>query len=339
MRLCLAWLTAVVWMVSGIGWAYAEERPPKLVVATWNLEWFFDHYTGDNFNDVPRQQSAPTREDWDWKMAEVARVIATLKPDILGLQEVENRRSLVFLCSKLKKEYGLQYKFAYIEGDDFFTEQDVALLYQGGLVQFSKYEQSKEMHASKTYYNVNKQIVGEFEWGPEGDRERLTVFNAHFRAMSDAGPIRARQARLVKHWMQEKLAQGENVIVLGDLNSDELALNTTPEGDMGILLGKHTPDTADDLTDTLLHLTGTQQATHLNGQQYDRILVSPSLMTDDPNRNDLIFRTAMIRSDLVIRGNEQDKDHRDIYWKIAPDERDVSDHYPLVAEFEFVGPR
>src|SRR5690606_32639898 len=108
---------------------------------------------------------------------------------------------------------------------------------------------------------------------------------------------------------------------------------------MGILLGKHTPDTADDLTDTLLHLTGTQQATHLNGQQYDRILVSPSLMTDDPNRNDLIFRTAMIRSDLVIRGNEQDKDHRDIYWKIAPDERDVSDHYPLVAEFEFVGPR
>jgi len=316
----------------------ADERPKRLVVATWNLEWFFDHYTGDNFNDVPRQQSAPSRGDWDWKLAEVARVIAELKPDILAVQELENRRALVMLCSKLKKEYALQYKFAYIEGDDFFTEQDVALLYQSGLTHFGKYEQSKEMHESKTYYNINKQIVGEFEWGPPNDRERLTIFNAHFRAMNDAAPIRVRQSKLVRHWLGDKIRSGENVMVIGDLNSDELAVETTADGDIGTLLGKTTAEPDDNLFDTLSKLSDKRQATHLNGEQYDRILISPSLVNDDPARNDLVFRRVSIRPELVVRGKEQDKDHRDVYWKIPADERDVSDHYPLVAEFEFVGP-
>jgi endonuclease/exonuclease/phosphatase family metal-dependent hydrolase len=313
----------------------ADERPERLVIATWNLEWFFDHYTGDNFNDVPRQQSAPSRADWDWKLAEVARVIAALKPDILAIQEVENRRSLVLLCSKLKKEYALQYKFAYIEGDDFFTEQDVALLYQGGLTRFSKHEQSKEMHASKEFYNVNKQIVGEFEWGPPEDRERLTIFNAHFRAMTDAAPQRARQAKLVRHWLKEKIGRGENIIVIGDLNSDESFAETTPSSEMGILTGKNTADPADDLLDTLAHLSREQRATHLNGEQYDRILISPSLAEDDPERTDLVFRGVSIRQDLVVRGAEQDKDHMNVFWTIPEEERDVSDHYPLVAEFDF----
>jgi len=338
MRTILWVATAILLLGAWAGAVGADERPKRLVVATWNLEWFFDHYTGDNYNDVPRQQSAPSRGDWDWKLAEVARVIASLKPDILALQEVENRRALVMLCSKLKKEYALQYKFAYIEGDDFFTEQDVALLYQSGLTHFGKYEQSKEMHASKVYYNINKQIVGEFEWGPPEDRERLTIFNAHFRAMNDAAPIRVRQAKLVRYWLDEKIRRGENVIVLGDLNSDELAVETTPSGEIGTLLGLNTADASDDLFDTLAHLADKRQPTHLNGRQYDRILVSPALLNDDPARTDLVFRRVSIRPDLVIRGQVQDKDHRDVYWKIPADERDVSDHYPLVAEFDFVGP-
>ncbi len=331
-------LLAAVLLLPVAAPAVADERPKRLVVATWNLEWFFDHYTGDNFNEVPKQQSAPSRADWDWKLGEVARVIAAIKPDILAVQEVENRRSLVLLCSKLKKEYALQYKFAYIEGDDFFTEQDVALIYQSGLTHFGKYEQTKGMHASKVYYNINKQIVGEFEWGPSDDRERVTIFNAHFRAMNDAAPIRIRQSRLVRHWMKEKIDRGENVIVLGDLNSDELATETTSEGEIGVLLGQNTANPADDLLDTLLQLSSERNATHLNGEQYDRILISPSLAADDPQRTDLVFKRVQIRQDLVVRGQEQDRDHRDVYWKIPESERDVSDHYPLVAEFDFVGP-
>lgn len=338
MRAILTGLAAIPLLLAAAVVAAGDERPQRLVVATWNLEWFFDHYTEDNFNDVPREQSAPSRADWDWKLAEVARAIAAIEPDLLALQEVENRRSLVFLCSQLKKEHGLHYKFAYIEGDDFFTEQDVALLYSSGLRSFGKYEQSKEMHASKTYYNINKQIVGEFEWGPPGDVERLTIFNAHFRAMDDAAPIRVRQARLVRHWFEDKLKRGENVIVLGDLNSSESAVEASPDGEIGILTGKPTSDPADDLLDTLSQLADDPPATHLNGEQYDRILLSPSLLADDPARTDLVFRRVAVRPEVVVRGQQRDEEHRDVYWKIPADERDVSDHYPLVAEFDFVPP-
>ncbi|HEX5103579.1 MAG TPA: hypothetical protein VFV87_07210, partial [Pirellulaceae bacterium] len=70
--------------------AAADPLPEKIVVATWNVEWLFDNYTGDNPNELARSQSAPSREAWDWKLAGVAKVIAEIKPTILALQEVEN---------------------------------------------------------------------------------------------------------------------------------------------------------------------------------------------------------------------------------------------------------
>ena len=68
--------------------AWADPLPERLVVATWNVEWLFDNYTGDNFNDLARSQAAPSRELWDWKLARVAEVIAAIKPTILALQEI-----------------------------------------------------------------------------------------------------------------------------------------------------------------------------------------------------------------------------------------------------------
>src|SRR6186997_396467 len=112
--------------------AAADPLPEKLIVATWNVEWLFDNYTGDNPQELARTQSAPSREEWDWKLAGVAKVIAEIKPTIIGLQEIENRRVMTFLASKLKKEYALDYDIAYIEGEDFFTEQDVAVLALSG---------------------------------------------------------------------------------------------------------------------------------------------------------------------------------------------------------------
>ena len=52
-------------------------------------------------------------------------------------------------------------------------------------------------------------------------------------------------------------------------------------------------------------------------------------------QSDLVLQSITIGKDLVVRGKQQDTDHQDQYWKIPADERDVSDHYPVVAEFEF----
>ena len=34
----------------------ADEKPQKLTIATWNLEWFFDQYTGDNSAELAKKQ-------------------------------------------------------------------------------------------------------------------------------------------------------------------------------------------------------------------------------------------------------------------------------------------
>ena len=99
--------------------------------------------------------------------------------------------------------------------------------------------------------------------------------------------------------------------------------------DKGLIVFRDT-----DGLDTHLKLSGNVKASHLNHMQYDRILCTDALMKDDPSRSDLVFKSSIIRRDLVVRGKEQDKDHMDIFWQIPQEERDISDHYPLVAEFE-----
>ncbi|HZL90110.1 MAG TPA: endonuclease, partial [Pirellulaceae bacterium] len=104
---------------------------------------------------------------------------------------------------------------------------------------------------------------------------------------------------------------------------------------IGIFRGLDTPATADDFYDTLVALANPKSPTHLTGRQFDRILLSPPLTAKDGRSRGISFRTIGLRRDLVIRGKGQDKDHFDVYWQIPQAERDISDHYPLVAEFEF----
>ena len=227
-----AWLLA-----SDPGPAMADPPPARLTVATWNLEWFFDEQRGDNYADLAKQQAAPSREAWEWKLAGVAAAIAQMKPTVLALQEVENQRVLFYLTRKLKQEHGLSYTIAYVEGGDFFTEQDVAVLVQSGLVGFGVKRQTQEMFDSGEFYNVTKHLFCELEWGSGDDRERVLLLNVHLRAMPEAAETRKKQARLIRQWIQKEVAAGENVIVLGDINTNEVFAETTAAGDVGVLRG------------------------------------------------------------------------------------------------------
>ena len=312
--------------------AAADPLPEKVIVATWNVEWLFDNYTGDNPQELAREQSAPSREEWDWKLAGIAKVIAEIKPTILALQEVENKRVLVFLNSLLKKQYGLDYEIAYIEGEDFFTEQDVAVMALSGLTEFSFKRQTKEMYQTKEYYSINKHVLCRFEWGAADQRQELTLLNVHFRAMPEATEIRKRQGKLARAFLAAEVQAGRNVMVIGDVNTDETYETTTKDGDIGTLRGLNTPAGDDDLTDLYEFYKGQSKETHLVHKQFDHILVTPSLVKGNPAGKGLVFESIAIRKDLVIRG-EQDKDHMNVFWQIPQAERDVSDHYPVVAEF------
>ncbi|QDU26996.1 Endonuclease/Exonuclease/phosphatase family protein [Anatilimnocola aggregata] len=318
-----------------VGTAAADPIPEQVVVCSWNTEWLFDNYSGDNPSDLGKKMTAPTRPDWDWKLAGVEKVVREIKPTILALQEIENKRVLFYLTQRFKNEPELKFRTAFVEGEDFFTEQDVGLLALSGLTNFGRWDMSKEQFEDKRHMSVAKHMFATFAWGTGDDRETLTVVNMHLRARGEVAHLRVRQANLIRAWVNDLIKKGENVILLGDMNSDEFAAETTPEGDIGTMRGLNTPEQDDDLFDTLVDLKDKQRHTHLNGQQYDRILLSKGLTEDDPKRKDLCFKSVAIRHDLVIRGKEQDKDHMDIFWTIPEAERDVSDHYPLVVTLDY----
>lgn len=314
--------------------ASADERPESIRVATWNVEWFFDELKEDNKADIAKQNSAPSREEWEWKLNSVARVISELQPTILALQEVENRDVIFRLTKVLEEKYKLKYRYVFIDGYDFGTEQDVAILYQSGLVEFSRREQTQEMFDSKEFYNLSKHLFGKFEWGSGNEKESLLVLTAHFRATPEQEALRKRQGKLAREWIKPLLEQGQNVIVLGDFNSEHTAASPVPDSDLGLMCGWNTPETTDDLVDLHVSLPPELRSTHLLNKEYDRLFVSPSLMADAPDRNDLFFSRIITRRDLVVVG-EQDKDHFNVFYQISQKERDLSDHYPVMAEFLF----
>jgi hypothetical protein len=155
--------------------------------------------------------------------------------------------------------------------------------------------QTKEMYDTKQYYNITKHIFCKFVWGEGPQRQELLLLNVHLRAMPDAGEIRTRQARLAR---------------------------------------AYTDAPADDLADLWAFAADPAAETHLVHKQFDRMLVTPGLADSKPEKKGFVFKSFSVRKDLVIRGAGQDKDHMDIFWQIPQDERDVSDHYPIVAEYD-----
>jgi endonuclease/exonuclease/phosphatase family metal-dependent hydrolase len=314
--------------------ASADELPEKISIATWNLEWFYDDLTSDNSSDLSRAKSAPTREDWDWKRNRVADVISELKPTIMCLQEVENRDVLYKLLKDVENKCAIKYRYAFIDGFDFGTDQDVAIIFQDGLVEYSRREQSREMFESGNYYNLSKHLFARFEWGSGGDRQTLVLLNVHLRAGAGNSGLRQRQARLIRAWLAPLIERGENVMVTGDFNTEEDFGAETPGGEMSIIRGLNNEFAGDELLDANAALDVSQRSTHISGRQYDRILYSRSLNDDDGSRRDFVFAGAAVYRDLVIQGAvDTDSNHWDDYYGQPADQRDLSDHYPLQVEF------
>ncbi len=317
----------------GVHEAPPQPDSPPLSVATWNLEWFYDEHQGDNYSDLAKSRSAPSRSEWEWKRDEVAKAIAEMRPTILALQEVEGRQQLFYLTQQLKRAHGLNYRIAFIQGNDHFTEQDVAILYREELVSFCRREQTQAMFDSRQYYNLSKHLFARFTLGQGDDAETLTVCTVHLRAREQAADVRRRQARLLRYWLDDVMQHSDHVILLGDLNCEQKSDDASLERTVGILSGRATSNADDDLVDLHQYLAREDRNTHIvRGKQFDRILVSKSLMPQPEGRG-LQFRRIRNRSELVIRGSGRDPNHFDDYYAIPADQRDLSDHYPLTAEF------
>ncbi len=308
--------------------AIAQDVPPKqLVVATWNVEWMYDDDKSDNRSELSREQSAPSKAFWQQKLTNVASVIAALKPDIIALQEIEGDQTLIAIAAELRQKHNVNFRHAFITGSDRATEQDVGILFRNGLTQYRRHEQNREMFDSKNYYNLSKHLVGEFSW--KSIASPLTLMTVHMRATVEAEELRIKQARLARYWLEPQIARGEDVILLGDLNSEHPVGENS--GDMAELAGSGKSPA---MVDLLQFAPATQRTTHMIlPRAFDRIIVSQSMVDDGPGM-DWVFKQMEVRTDLVIRGKRDGEEHWDSRLTMPIEELDVSDHAPVVATFE-----
>lgn len=298
----------------------------EITIATWNLEWFYDSNQSDNIESLAKRMSAPSKADWAWKLDVAAGGIGKLKPTIIALQEIENEKVVQQLADTIEKQTGLVYKVGFKQGTDSATEQDVAFLVKDG-VEFraGRLPFKKEWRSDRTLKDLSKHLALATTLGDE----KVFVINVHLIASSSEG--RQAQARTLRKWIDSDVAKKGNVFILGDFNAGQRYNETTPDSGVGIIRGFSTSTKADDLED--LHRTLGNRATHISGRELDRILMTPALFTDKKDAKDLSFVKIERRADVCIRG-EPDKFHRDSYWKLSTKERDVSDHFPLMATFE-----
>jgi endonuclease/exonuclease/phosphatase family metal-dependent hydrolase len=315
-------------------WA-ADRAPSELKIATWNLEWFFDDFQGNNRSDVAKEQSAPNRAEWDWRVGNFAAAIAKFEPTILAVQEIEDRGVMQNLTKVLKDRFNLSYRVAFIDGFDSGTEQDVAVIFRSGLVELARREQNNSMFESKEFYNLSKHLITRFEWQQAERVIPLTLLNLHLRATADATELRQKQTKLAHEWMRKAIARGENVIILGDLNVEESVGEVKPGGDgMHTLLGLDTPEANDNLIDLLEKGPAEKRRTHLIlDKQFDRVLASPPLVD---GKGGYKFKSIEVLSQWNIRGTGPDEDHWDTRYTKDYAERDLSDHHPVMATFELV---
>lgn len=325
---CLFLVIAVVKCSTTSAQPYAN-APDTLRIMTWNVEWMYDEYKGDNRSKLAKEQSAPSKKYWDAKVEGVAKVIADAQPDIVALQEIEGDQTLRDIAAKLNSMHQMGYRFAFIQGTDTFTEQDVGFLVrsgpENGLVAYRRHEQTKAMYDSKQYYNVSKHLVGEFRW--EEVSRPMSVMTVHLRATADAEEPRVKQAKLARKWLEPNLARGEDVILLGDLNSEHSAGSI--QGDIAAIVG----DSGPKMVDLLEYLDDKSAQTHLVlDKQFDRILVSESMMEDAAGK-DWVFEQIEILVDPIIRGTRDGEEHWSNRQTMSEEELDLSDHFPVMATF------
>ncbi len=340
-KLHLLIVSLVAFSYSGV--CAAQQTPISRTVSgdfsvmTWNLEWFFDNETNDNFSDLSKEMSAPGRTQWDWRRDAVAASIVRVRPTVVAFQEIENQRVLWYLTRALDRNHNISYRESFIEGTDRFTEQDVGFLTVSttDMIQMSRLNQTRAMKASKRYYNLSKHLLGVFEVAVAGKTERVYILNLHLRAKAEAAEVRMRQCRLAHRWVADLVEAGQHVIVIGDMNTEEKAGAIHVGSDMHILCGKESASPADDLVDLHQFVPQTSRGTHLlPGRQFDRILATPSLVDDKPGVKDLSLKSVAVLHELNHRaGRDTQADHWDDYWGIPDASRDISDHCPVLATF------
>ena len=204
-----------------VTWAPCTAVGAELVrFATFNLYWLYD-------DDPPHERWAGRRGDhtWEQTLTKVADAVASIKADVIALQEVEDESVLEELVAALK-DRGQSFAYHWIgAGTDPYTGQDVAVLsrypnltepiraYPALRAEYHTNNGYPRLAALQKFMRVDIEISG----------EPVTIYALHLkskrgdRITSDGE--RLAQARLVRRLVRASLEKGRpKIVVMGDFN-------------------------------------------------------------------------------------------------------------------------
>lgn len=292
-------------------------------IATLNCEWLFDDDPSDN-SQLGATLSAPNAAAYESRIRQFSDAIASMDLDVIALQEIEGQHVVDDIAEKIATEHSAVYQTAFVEGQDTFTGQNVAFLVRtgDGVVFAGDFDRFvRDSSDSEQPRNVSKHLWCKAQLGGE----EVTFVTCHLIASNLNR--RKQQAVTLRTWITPHI--GENLVVLGDMNSRVSPGSLVADTDIGTIIGLGTPSTSDDLIDTLTLLPeGIEPETHVGGSPLDRVLLSPSLADNSGLRVANSPTAVTIRGDLAIQGTQDRGSSVD--YSLPEDERDLSDHFPLV---------
>jgi endonuclease/exonuclease/phosphatase family metal-dependent hydrolase len=252
----------------------------ELRVASYNVENLFDlKYDGTEYKEyIPNTGAGWNKRNYIAKLHNISKVISTVNPDIIGLQEIESLDSLKDLQAMLRAyPYKIDYKyFAFASEKKRKSAVTTALL--------SKYPIEYSREVKVTNHLLNRNIL---EVGIKVNNETLRVFVNHWKSKSGPESKRVRSADYLMKRLSE-LDDEAPYILLGDFNSnhDEYitfkkskSLNDT-DGKTGI---NHTLGTVD-----IDDWKTTQWLKNLFGMELDVSFVTKDML-EDSDDNELHY--------------------------------------------------
>ena len=244
----VSWLVGLIALCAAAGWVCGCGKgigqktvitSASLRMASWNVENLFDTENDSaNLGDDEFTPNGPmmwTESVYRIKLDRLAEMIAEMKPDIIGLCEIENRRVLVDLQKTLATVYDYHLpEIIHREGPDR-RGIDVAML--------AKYKPAgiRWLTANPT---AREMLCATFSTGAS----ELTVIMCHWKSKmipagmveADVDKMRIREARVARRAFEKMLRRNPDaaVVVMGDLNDNVSSPILTGSGGLLTSRGK-----------------------------------------------------------------------------------------------------
>ncbi len=200
------------------GAAAATNLPPhELVVMQWNVQNLYDaeddpENPGDD-EYTPNGWRHWIRSRYALKLDHLAAIVAAVKPDLLAIEEVENRRVVADLAQRLREGYNLDYPYLIHRDSPDKRGIDNALL--------SRYPPAATNWLAAES-EQREPIVARFEIGGAALTLIVNHWKSNYGAKAMTLGIRTREARTLRAAVDARLQAdpAARLLIMGDFNWD-----------------------------------------------------------------------------------------------------------------------